>query len=827
MDESLALQLQQSPVWAVISRTNRTEWLAHCAALPSEDIAKPKDNEIFTCCDGLQSSDARTAALRRLNRYGIISGQYFVTKHSDLKGKRFTFACAFYGESTRNNWDLESEVEVDQNGQVISKRQRNTAHQRSSCPVQYYVAYYQRSEQWIGRWKVPESEHSQYHRFPFDPTYWLEFKRQILQYQGLQILGQKLRYSKIPYRQARKIFSDEGVGMLMTQKEYYNLADRAVKDIGLDDTPGALLAVFDQANWKYLLRVRHTNDHRKIIQIFFWCDRTRASARRYVSNALLIVDATFRTNRKGLPLIVGVGKSSTSRTFPVAFSWVPEEDAASYEFFYQCLREQVFDGVPEPATVLTDLSGGMTRAYDILECLPNSELQYCQWHAYEAMVRWFRGHSYTSDEVDVLKALASTYLRSYTEQDLTQNRSELVSTLLPEDRKYITDHWQDKESRLIECYVRQFTNFGHRTTQMSESYNVVIHSVTDHKMSMKSAAQGLIDYVDDFYRDFESDLVRAQGKTLTAIPSTGFSILRRTITLQALESLLPQWKILSRSNGNLTQPCTGSFRKQNLLPCAHDLRRAFQTGECIPRCLIHPRWWLDDVESVPSSWRPQYGDEDTVPQTVRPTTELNGIQAAYEDIVDSVKQLEGSDQLHANTAFLNILSKAKELMDRRIVESKIPLGMPDEVPRFAKRIPTANEALDIATKQAQMQAKAAAKEAAQQAKDKAILAARQVTPQVTQSTQDTIVVAVRTLPSSPIPSPTSSSLPVEPPSISEDPGQVDLDEENNLQPDFEPPASTAPPRIEDTGLRKSKRARANTRYEDAIMQLKRQRDGRR
>ena len=62
---------------------------------------------------------------------------------------------------------------------------------------------------------------------------------------------------------------------------------------------------------------------------------------------------------------------------------------------------------------------------------------------------------------------------------------------------------------------------------MRKSYNVVIHSITDHKMSMKSAAQGLIDYVDDFYRDFESDLVRAQGKTFTAIPSTGFNILRR------------------------------------------------------------------------------------------------------------------------------------------------------------------------------------------------------------------------------------------------------------------------------------------------------------
>src|SRR4051812_31230971 len=97
----------------IVSHTNRPEWLAHCTGLPAGDIIRPQNEEVFTCCEGLEGADTRNTALRRLNRYGIVSGQFFVTKHSDLKKLRFTFACSFHSEKPRNNWDLKPEVELD------------------------------------------------------------------------------------------------------------------------------------------------------------------------------------------------------------------------------------------------------------------------------------------------------------------------------------------------------------------------------------------------------------------------------------------------------------------------------------------------------------------------------------------------------------------------------------------------------------------------------------------------------------------------------------------------------------------------------------------
>jgi len=178
-------------------------------------------------------------------------------------------------ERRANKQKLQDEVvRYDESGVRVSDRQKGLNDHRCGCKVEYYISYRKRKDQWIGTWKCPPEDHSS-RLSPFDSTYWVAFEREIESYSEMQMPGSKLRYSKVPYRQARKMFSDEGIGMLMSQKESYNLANQPIRDINRDDTPGALLAVFDQAGLKFLLRLQHTVGVRKIVQIFFWCDRTR------------------------------------------------------------------------------------------------------------------------------------------------------------------------------------------------------------------------------------------------------------------------------------------------------------------------------------------------------------------------------------------------------------------------------------------------------------------------------------------------------------------------------------------------------------------------
>ena len=52
---------------------------------------------------------------------------------------------------------------------------------------------------------------------------------------------------------------------------------------------------------------------------------------------------------------MGVGITNLSKTFPLALSYYPGETAESYDFFFWCLREEVWvDGILEPAIIMGD-----------------------------------------------------------------------------------------------------------------------------------------------------------------------------------------------------------------------------------------------------------------------------------------------------------------------------------------------------------------------------------------------------------------------------------------------------------------------------------------
>jgi len=242
-----------------------------------------------------------------------------------------------------------------------------------------------------------------------------------------------------------------------------------------------------------------------------------------------------------MPLIISVGKSSTDRTFPVAFSWVPEEDAESYDFFFQCLRDELYHDVLEPAVVLTDLSAGMTKAYDILKCLPNSQLQYCSWHAVQAMKANFQATGrYTSDQIEKLEGLCWCYIQSNTLQDLDNHRRALEDTLYTLDKSYLQT-WREREQRLVKCYTKFWTNLRQYATSRVEKYNSNIHKITTHQLSLYEAAQRLIAYVVDFFRDFLEDLDRSRIGNVAGIDKNYFSRLTRSVTKWAIrEQIAPQ-----------------------------------------------------------------------------------------------------------------------------------------------------------------------------------------------------------------------------------------------------------------------------------------------
>ena len=105
---------------------------------------------------------------------------------------------------------------------------------------------------------------------------------------------------------------------------------------------------------------------RKLQQIFFSFSEGLELCRRFCAGYLLVVDATFNTNRQRLPILVAVGITNEGRTFPVAYRYCPSESTTSFSFL-ECLQHEVFpqyDGIPVPAVILADQAAGLIKAVD-------------------------------------------------------------------------------------------------------------------------------------------------------------------------------------------------------------------------------------------------------------------------------------------------------------------------------------------------------------------------------------------------------------------------------------------------------------------------------
>ncbi|KAK9443881.1 MULE transposase domain-containing protein [Metarhizium brunneum] len=512
-------------------------------------------------------------------------------------------------------------------GQIISDRQRDRNDARYGCELAYFVSYRKMNrrddeKQWIGRW-IHDTHTG--HQFPMSPFAYNVHRQSIDSYKALLTVAREYKTQGLAYSDARRLLKEEAAGLVIKKRDYYNLVRLCPQDIkDDDDTITALLRALEDRAFKYRLRTEDTIEDgvviaRKLVQIFFYCEQAVPFTQRFTSNAVLIVDGTFRTNKLKFPLLVAVGKTNTNRTMPVAFSYTPSESAESFVFFFDCMRtEFYYNDICEPAVVIADHSSGMISAYDTHKALPQSRLQICSWHAQNAMIRWFSDHQYTREDIDGdeskgvagLRQLVKDYVYSYTFEDLEANRTLLINSLQPEDRQYIADNWQTKESRFVVAYTKQYTNLGCRASQTVESQNRLIHQVTHGHMSIAASAAGIADWNRDFYNEMMEEEDRSLTEKAVGVDRRAFQLLTGTVSLYAISLIDQQWVKLKRLIGDgediESRPCRCVMRKQWLLPCYHDLWKAYDTGIPLPRSLVHPRYWLAGHIHRSREWAPSY-----------------------------------------------------------------------------------------------------------------------------------------------------------------------------------------------------------------------------
>lgn len=149
------------------------------------------------------------------------------------------------------------------------------------------------------------------------------------------------------YSESQILLEQEYQGLILSQKTYYNLLRKKPGDTSNPDTITILLKELHEVGFVYRTRIKNEVDKnervikRKLIQIVFFYKEVVRLTQRFIAGKLLVIDSTFNTNKLRLPLLISIGITNSSKTFPCTSSYCPGETAESYDFFFQILREEI------------------------------------------------------------------------------------------------------------------------------------------------------------------------------------------------------------------------------------------------------------------------------------------------------------------------------------------------------------------------------------------------------------------------------------------------------------------------------------------------------
>jgi MULE transposase domain len=233
---------------------------------------------------------------------------------------------------------------------------------------------------YLGKWRA--DIHS--HICPISPFEFLVHLAATEEYQQLRSNALLYRFTNQPFSAASKLLDADSFGIKIKQKDYYNLLRHKMPDKDDLATVAGLIQALQEEGLNIRYRARQNLDKdnpgqivsQTLTNIFFWSSGIVEFVRRWCAGAVLQMDATFNTNRDRLPLLVAVGVTNEGITFPVAFAFIKGETTDAFDFFFECLRAEIFcDGVLDPAVILADQAAGLMSAI-ANGCMPCRSYHY-------------------------------------------------------------------------------------------------------------------------------------------------------------------------------------------------------------------------------------------------------------------------------------------------------------------------------------------------------------------------------------------------------------------------------------------------------------------
>ena len=187
-------------------------------------------------------------------------------------------------------------------------------------------------------------------------------------------------------------------------------------------------------------------DSNAVVTGFFFAHRLSIELfQRYSS--VLVIDAAYKTNRYGLPLVEVVGLTNSNKTFFLCAAFMASESASDYVWFLEQMKSKCFISNISPKIIATDRELALISAIAVV--VPDTYNILCRWHINKnikvKVAKYFPGISAERKD-EILKAWSSMVSSSSTEVDFESNFSEFSMQFASGEAgmrfiDYIKDTW--------------------------------------------------------------------------------------------------------------------------------------------------------------------------------------------------------------------------------------------------------------------------------------------------------------------------------------------------------------------------------------------------
>ncbi|TYH25008.1 hypothetical protein ES288_A03G135500v1 [Gossypium darwinii] len=213
---------------------------------------------------------------------------------------------------------------------------------------------------------------------------------------------------------------------------------------------------------------------------------------------VLIVDATYKTNKYDLAFVQIVGVTSTNKTFSIAFAFIINEKEENYNWALTCLK-LTLEECMYPCVFVTDRELALMNACQ--QVFPNATRLLCRWHITENIKKHCRQSIKSQHEWDSFHAMWTVLIESPTWILYTKNYRKLQPILseYPSVLKYLDQ-------------IDRHLNFGERTTNRVESQHAKLKKYLCAKNYSLDKFVGCIDQIvksqlTSIYESFEKSRI--------------------------------------------------------------------------------------------------------------------------------------------------------------------------------------------------------------------------------------------------------------------------------------------------------------------------------